>query len=60
MPDAINLASKLNTFADYFSPRTVATLNAMDIMVVKARGALEPTGTPNTGDPVSAAPRQVI
>ena len=114
---AINLHSKLNTFDEHYSPRTIATFNEMDIMVVKAKGALdwhvhedtddfflvlkgrlrietgeggvdlgpgemfvvpkgmrhrpvaeeechllliEPTGTPNTGDPLTAAPRHLI
>jgi mannose-6-phosphate isomerase-like protein (cupin superfamily) len=109
-----NLAEKLATFTDYFSPRTVATYNNNDIMVVKCEGPfhwhkhdntddlflvlkgtldielrdrtvtlnsgeifvvpagvehrpvargevhillIEPTGTPNTGDKTTAAPR---
>jgi mannose-6-phosphate isomerase-like protein (cupin superfamily) len=115
--DAINLAEKLNAFAEHYSPHTVATLNGMDVMVVKAKGELnwhihedtddfflvlegrlrvetdqgdvelgpgelyivpkgvrhrpvaqeechllliEPTGTPNTGDPATAAERKLI
>jgi mannose-6-phosphate isomerase-like protein (cupin superfamily) len=34
----INLAEKLSTFSDYFSPRTIAQYNNSDIMVVKAKG----------------------
>src|SRR5262245_59413713 len=113
----INLAEKLATFADHWSPRTVAQLNDYDVMVVKVlgefvwhqheetddffrvlRGSLdielrdrtvtldpgdlfivpkgvehrpvareevhllliEPTGTPNTGDPRTAAARKLI
>ncbi len=104
-----NLAAKLATFADRFSPRTVATYNDNDIMVAKLEGPfhwhkhdatddfflvlkgtldielrlnpgevfvvpkgiehrpvargevhillIEPTGTPNTGDEATAAPR---
>jgi mannose-6-phosphate isomerase-like protein (cupin superfamily) len=109
-----NLAAKLATFSDRFSPRTIATYNANDIMVAKLEGAfhwhqhdetddfflvlkgtldielrdrtvtlnagevfvvpkgvehrpvahgevhillIEPTGTPNTGDKATAAPR---
>src|SRR5262249_37412861 len=109
-----NLAEKLATFTDRFSPRTVATYNGNDIMVAKLEGPLhwhkhdetddfflvlkgrldielrdrtvtlnpgevfvvpmgvehrpvahgevhilliEPTGTPNTGDKSTAAPR---
>jgi mannose-6-phosphate isomerase-like protein (cupin superfamily) len=110
----VNLAEKLKTFADRFSPRTVATYNDNDIMVAKLEGPfhwhkhddtddfflvldgtldielrdrtvtlhagdvfvvpkgvehrpvahgevhillIEPTGTPNTGDEATAAPR---
>ena len=38
MQTKINLAEKLSTFSDYFSPRTVAQYNNSDIMVVKAKG----------------------
>src|SRR5204862_2117243 len=38
MGDAINLADKLATFSDTFSPRTVAQLNDFDVMVVKVKG----------------------
>ena len=114
---AINLAESLSTFSDHYQPRTVATFNGNDIMVVKAQGPfnwhkhddtddfflvisghltiqlrngnvtlgsgelyvvpkgvehcpvadeevhlllIEPSGTPNTGDPATAAGRQVI
>jgi mannose-6-phosphate isomerase-like protein (cupin superfamily) len=117
MRDKINLADKLSTFSDYFSPRTVARLNDYDVMVVKVKDAfvwhrhdetddfflvlkgrldiemrdrtvtlgpgemfivpkgvehrpvakeevhmllIEPTGTPNTGDPKTAAARKTI
>jgi mannose-6-phosphate isomerase-like protein (cupin superfamily) len=36
--DKINLADKLATFAEVFSPRTVAQLNDYDVMVVKVQG----------------------
>ena len=38
MTDAINLAQKLSTFSEYFSPRTVTRLNNYDVMVVKVKG----------------------
>ena len=114
---AVNLAEKLAQFSERWSPRTVATYNGHDVMVVKvdgeftwhshpdsddfflvlkgeldielrdrvvrlrpgemfivpigiehrpvARGEahvllIEPTGTPNTGDPATAAPRRLI
>jgi len=117
MTDAINLADKLATFSDTFSPRTVAQFNDCDVMVVKVQGPfvwhkhddtddfflvlqghltielrdrkvelgpgelfvvpkgeehrpvakeevhlllIEPSGTPNTGDVATAAPRRVI
>jgi mannose-6-phosphate isomerase-like protein (cupin superfamily) len=115
MNDKINLAAKLATFSDHWSPRTVAQLNNFDVMVVKAKGEfvwhkheetddfflvlkgtleiqmrdrtvtlgpgemfvvprgvehcpkareevhvllIEPTGTPNTGEAKTAAPRK--
>ena len=115
MDDKINLAAKLTTFTDHWSPRTVAQLNDFDVMVVKVKGEfvwhkhdetddfflvlkgtldirlrdrtvtlgpgemyvvpkgvehcpfardevhlllIEPTGTPNTGDKATAAPRK--
>ena len=36
--DKINLADRLATFTDVFSPRTVAQLNDYDVMVVKVQG----------------------
>jgi mannose-6-phosphate isomerase-like protein (cupin superfamily) len=38
MTDTINLADKLATFSDYWSPRTVAQFNGHDVMVVKVKG----------------------
>jgi len=38
MTDAINLAQKLSTFSEYFSPRTVTQFNDCDVMVVKVKG----------------------
>jgi mannose-6-phosphate isomerase-like protein (cupin superfamily) len=117
MTDAINLAQKLATFSDHFSPRTVTQFNNCDVMVAKLKGPfvwhkhddtddfflvltgeldielrdrtvtlkpgelfvvpkgvehrpvareevhlllIEPSGTPNTGDATTAAPRKVI
>ena len=117
MNDRINLAEKLATFSEHWSPRTVARFNECDVMVVKVEGPfvwhkheeaddfflvlegvldielrdrtvtlrpgellvvpkgvehrpvarqgevhlllIEPTGTPNTGDPRTAAPRRL-
>jgi mannose-6-phosphate isomerase-like protein (cupin superfamily) len=115
--DKVNLGEKLAQFSDHWGPRTVATYNGNDVMVVKVlgefawhahddtddfflvlagqlvlrlrdhevvlnpgemfvvpRGAehqpfaaeevhlllIEPTGTPNTGDPQTAAPRRAV
>ena len=38
MTDKINLAQKLSTFSDHWSPRTVTRLNEYDVMVVKVQG----------------------
>ena len=35
---AINLADKLSSFEDHWSPKIVAAFNGHDVMVVKARG----------------------
>ena len=116
MADTINLAEKLATFSDHWSPRTVTQFNGHDVMVVKVQGdfvwhkhddtgdfflvlkgvleiqlrdravtlrpgemfivprgvehcpraleeahvlLIEPTGTPNTGDAKTAAPRKL-
>lgn len=115
--EPIDLERKLATFSEHWQPRTVATFNGHDIMVVKVKGEfawhshddtddlflvlhgnlrielrdrtvrlgpgqlfvvprgaehrpvadeeahlllIEPTGTPNTGDPATAAIRRVI
>ena len=116
MRDKVNLAEKLATFSELWSPRTVAQLNDYDVMVVKVNGEfvwhkhddtddfflvlkgvldiqmrdrtvtlgpgemfivpkgvehcprareevhlllIEPSGTPNTGDAATAAPRKL-
>ncbi|MEM8787804.1 MAG: cupin domain-containing protein [Pseudomonadota bacterium] len=115
--DKVNLAEKLATFSDHWSPRVVADYNGNDVMVAKFLGAfpfhhhpetddfflvlsgqvaldiedrtltlgpgelcvvprgvrhrpraveeatlllIEPAGTPNTGDPATAAPKPRI
>jgi mannose-6-phosphate isomerase-like protein (cupin superfamily) len=117
MTSPINLTEKLAQFSDHWAPRTVATFNGNDVMVVKVQGEfvwhhhdesddfflvlsgrltirtpdgevtigpgelyvvprgvehqpfaeeethlllIEPTGTPNTGDEETAAPRQTV
>jgi mannose-6-phosphate isomerase-like protein (cupin superfamily) len=116
MADKINLAAKLATFSEHWSPRTVTRLNDFDVMAAKVRGEfvwhkhdetddfflvqkgeidiqlrnrsvtlgpggifvvpkgfehrpvareeahlllIEPSGTPNTGDTATAAPRKL-
>jgi len=115
MSSAIDLAEKLSTFSEHWSPRTVTQFNDCDVMVVKVKGEfvwhkhddtddfflvlkgmldihlrdrtvtlgpgqmyvvpkgvehrpvareevhlllIEPTGTPNTGNAATAAPRR--
>jgi mannose-6-phosphate isomerase-like protein (cupin superfamily) len=36
--NAVNLAQKLATFAEYWQPRTVGQFNGHDLMVVKVKG----------------------
>ena len=117
MDDQVNLDEKLSLFDEHWSPRTIATYNNNDVMVVKVKGEfqwhqhddtddfflvlkgklkielpdkmielgegdlyivpkgvehrpiaeeevhlmlIEPTGTPNTGDPETAAKRKLI
>jgi mannose-6-phosphate isomerase-like protein (cupin superfamily) len=117
MKDKVRLLQKLAMFSDHWAPRTVATLNDYDVMVVKLLGQytwhrhvdtdelflvlngeleielrdrsvtlrpgdlfivprgtehrpharrevelllIEPSGTPNSGDPETAAPRQWV
>ncbi|MEM7743323.1 MAG: cupin domain-containing protein [Pseudomonadota bacterium] len=38
MPDPVNLAQKLSTFAEHWSPRIVGHFNDNEIMVVKVLG----------------------
>ena len=116
MSEGIDLAEKLATFSEHFSPRTVTQFNDCDVMVAKLKGEfiwhkhddtddfffvlkgqldielrdktvslspgqiyvvprgvehrpvareevhillIEPTGTPNTGDAATAAPRKL-
>lgn len=117
MPEKVNLEEKLARFSEHWAPRTVATVNDLDVMLAKVQGEfewhehedtddfflvlegrltlrlpdrevtlepgelfvvprgtrhqpvadeethillLERTGTPNTGDPETAAPRRVL
>ena len=50
MSDAINLAEKLSAFDEKWSPRTVATFNGHDVMVVKVEGEFKWHSHPATDD----------
>ncbi len=50
MLDAINLAQKLSTFGEHWSPRIVADYNGNDVMVVKVRGEFTWHSHPDTDD----------
>lgn len=47
---AINLAQKLATFSDYWSPKIVAGFNGNDVMVVKVKGEFNWHSHPDTDD----------
>lgn len=38
MPEVINLASKLSSFEEHWSPKIISSFNGHDVMVVKAKG----------------------
>ncbi|MEM9774139.1 MAG: cupin domain-containing protein [Chloroflexota bacterium] len=38
MKNKINLTEKLDQFTEHWSPRTIAQMNNLDVMVVKAQG----------------------
>ncbi|MGV6875216.1 cupin domain-containing protein [Pseudochelatococcus sp. B33] len=50
MADVVNLAAKLATFDQHWSPRTVATFNGHDVMVVKVEGEFKWHSHPDTDD----------
>jgi len=50
MPDAINLADKLSTFSERWSPKIVAAFNGHDVMVVKVQGEFVWHSHPDTDD----------
>lgn len=47
---SINLAQKLETFDEHWQPRTVATFNGHDVMVVKVKGEFNWHEHANTDD----------
>ena len=50
MPDPIDLAAVLTTFAEAWRPRTVATLNDYDVRVVHTRGEFTRHRHPETDE----------
>ena len=50
MPEAVNLADKLATFAEHWSPKIVARLNGHDVMAVEAEGEFVWHSHPDTDD----------
>ena len=50
MKDKVNLVEKLASFSDHWSPRTVATFNGHDIMVVKVEGEFVWHSHPDSDD----------
>lgn len=47
---AVNLAAKLATFSEHWSPRIVSDFNGHDIMVVKVKGEFTWHSHPDTDD----------
>ena len=50
MDDKVNLAEKLESFSDHWAPRTVATFNGHDVMVVKVSGEFVWHSHPDSDD----------
>jgi mannose-6-phosphate isomerase-like protein (cupin superfamily) len=48
--NAINIASKLASFSDHWSPKIVASYNGNDVMVVKLKGEFVWHSHPDTDD----------
>lgn len=48
--DKVNLAEKLGSFSEHWSPRTVARYNGNDIMVVRVEGEFRWHSHPDTDD----------
>lgn len=48
--DPVNLAEKLEQFDEHWAPRTVATFNGHDVMVVKVKGEFVWHSHDNTDD----------
>lgn len=50
MKDKVSVVEKLESFADHWSPRTIATFNGHDIMVVRVEGEFIWHSHPDTDD----------
>lgn len=50
MPKPINLAEKLSTFSEHWSPKIVGSFNGHDLMVVKVKGEFVWHSHPDTDD----------
>lgn len=50
MEDAVNLATKLSLFSDYWSPKIIGEYNGNDLMVVKVKGEFVWHSHPDTDD----------
>ena len=50
MPDAVNLAEKLEAFSEHFSPKIVSEFNGHDVMVAKLKGEFVWHSHPDTDD----------
>ena len=61
MTGKVNLAAKLASFSEHFSPRIVADLNNYKIEVVKAKGEFVwHTHTPRHRRPARGEPRALV
>ena len=47
---AVNMAEKLETFSEHWSPKIVSSFNGHDVMVVKADGEFNWHSHPDTDD----------
>lgn len=50
MPKVVNLAQKLSTFSEYFSPKIVADYNGNDVYLAKVKGEFVWHSHPDTDD----------
>jgi mannose-6-phosphate isomerase-like protein (cupin superfamily) len=50
MPSVVNLAQKLSTFSEYFSPKIIADYNGNDVYLAKIKGEFVWHSHPDTDD----------